>query len=82
MFVLSCSANLCVKFLILKIIQGDIIIHVQYIGPYVHYRLFLSDLNNCWIFSAYLGILFETKFMETRPVAEDLFHADTQTEGL
>jgi len=32
------------KFLILKIIQTDIIIHVQYIGPYVKYRFFCQIL--------------------------------------
>ena len=34
------------KFLILKIIQTDIIIHLQYIGPYVKCRLFFQILIN------------------------------------
>jgi uncharacterized membrane-anchored protein YitT (DUF2179 family) len=57
------NINLCFEFLykfgkklfILKIIQTDIIVHVQYTVPYVKCRLFLLDFNNCWIFSAYLS---------------------------
>jgi len=47
MCVLSFSANFSINFLILKITQRDIIIYVQYIGPYATCRLFLLDFNIC-----------------------------------
>ena len=51
-----------------------------YIGLNVKYRLFLLDFNKWWIFSPYLGKLIKTKFVKTRPVAEEFFHADTQID--
>ena len=52
----------------------------MYIYPYVQYLLFLPDFNKCWIFSAYHGNLLK-KVHKNSPVAEELFHADTQTDG-
>ena len=37
-------------FTLLRWIQRDIIINVQYIGLHVQYRIFLSDFNTTWIF--------------------------------
>jgi len=58
----------------------------MYICPYVQYLLFLTDFNNCWIFSAYLDNKIKSNFMKTRPVVEEVFHAehkltDAQTDS-
>jgi hypothetical protein len=44
----------------------------MYIGPYVKHPLFLSYLNETWIFS--------TDFVKIRPVGAELFHADGQPD--
>jgi len=60
------------KFLISKLIQTDVIIHVQYIGPYVKCRLFLLDFNISWNVLAHLCKILK-KFMKTLPLAEKFF---------
>jgi len=53
----------------------------MYIGLYIKYFLFLSDFNNYGIFSTDLGKIIQTRFIKIHPVAEHLFHAETQTDG-
>jgi hypothetical protein len=78
--VLSCSENLPIKFLILKIIQFSIIINVHTAGLQINYPLFFSGFNNCWIFSTGLPKLLQICIIKSHQVAKELFHADTQTD--
>ena len=48
-------------------------------GLNVQYLLFLSDFNNCSIFSTDLQKILKTSFIKIHPVAVQLFHADTRT---
>jgi len=50
------------------------------IGLYVKYRLLLFDFNETWIFSAFSKILQISNFMNIRPVEDELFHADGETD--
>ena len=47
------------------------------IDLHVKYPLFLSDINETWIFSKVFRI---SNFMEIRPVAAELFYADRQPD--
>jgi hypothetical protein len=58
----------------------------MYIGLNVKYLLFLSDINNCLIFSTdflnYFNVfLVQTCFIKPHPLSEVLFHDDTRTDG-
>ena len=49
---------------------------------HVKYPLFLSDINNTWIFSTYFRKKVKvSNLIKIRPVGEDLFQADRQTDG-
>jgi len=54
----------------------------KYIGLHVKYRLFLSEFNETWIFSAYFSKLIQTSnFMKIRSVGAEFFHAERRTDG-
>jgi len=53
----------------------------MWIGLNVNCLLFLSDFNYCLIFLTDLRKLIQANFIKTHPVAAELFHADTQTDG-
>jgi len=63
-------------FLILRIIQKDIIINVQYIGLHVKRRLFFSDLVDGFSKNTQISHL-----MKICPVGAELFDADRRTDG-
>ena len=50
----------------------------MYMGLYVKYPLFLSDLNSLDSFSKNPQI---SNFTKIRPVGAEVFHADTRTDG-
>jgi len=43
--------------------------------------IFLSDFNNCWIFSTDLRKVLQIYFIKTHPMAGNLFHFERQTDG-
>jgi hypothetical protein len=51
-----------------------------YVSLHLNYLLFMSDSNNCWILSKYLGILLKSNFIETHPMTAELFSVDTKTD--
>ena len=77
--VLIFSTNLSKKFLILRRIRRDIIIHVK--SLHVKYPLLLSDFYETRIFSTYFRRKHEvSNFIEILLVEAELFHADERTE--
>ena len=51
------------------------------IGLHVKYPVFLSDLNETWIFSKVFSKNTQiSNFMKIRPVGAELFHADVQKD--
>jgi hypothetical protein len=57
--------------------MSDILSRI-YIVLNIKYLLNWSNFNNCLIFSTDLP---QTSFIKAHPVAEELFHADTETDG-
>ena len=54
----------------------------MYVGPHVHYPLFLSDFNKTLIFSTDLKKKSQiSNVMKICPVGAKLFHADGRTDG-
>ena len=53
----------------------------MYTGLHAKYSLFLSDLNESWIFSTDFRKNAQiSNFTRIRPVGAELFHADRQTD--
>jgi len=50
-------------------------------GLNVKYLLFLSDFNNCLLFSTNISKTTSNKFNKTHPMPEEFFHADTEIDG-
>ena len=76
MCVLIFFTNLSETILILR--SDRDVIKIQFIGPHIMCSLFLSDLNFLYRFSKNIQI---SKFIKSRPVGADLFHAgDGQTD--
>ena len=51
----------------------------MYIGRYVNYPLFLSDLNETWIF--WMDLRKTSNFMKIRQMVAEFFHADGRTDS-
>ena len=66
---------LSATFLFLRRIQR--MLSLMYGGLYAKFPLFLSDVNESWIFWTDFG----TNFMKIRPVEAELCHADGRTDG-
>jgi hypothetical protein len=53
----------------------------MYVGRCVKYALFLSDLNETWIFSTDFPKMLKYKYiLKLRTVGTELFHADGRTD--
>jgi hypothetical protein len=56
----------------------------MYIGLHVKYQLFLTDINEIWIFQTVFFFSKNTQIsnlIEIRELGAELFHADKWTEG-
>ena len=82
MCVLIFSTTFIEKFIILKIIQRDIVINVK--SSSLKVPLLLSDFNETWIFSTDFREKKKTQISiltKIRPVGAELLHTDGLTDG-